>query len=393
MGLLQNLLALLRETRLVAALLLCGVLAVVSVVCYFLVIRPRWGTTEWMQRLDRQKTTYFPAPRLFGPDSLWLIVSMIVSALLRFVYVFFWLRLHLRPDVIGILSNGLNFVLLRMGLAAGLAAGVYLLLRCMFHSNLPAACLASLSGLLVSDSSDTLMLLTLSLLCLYLWLCVDERNPLLPGALWLPVSGLLLAWASLTCLQCIWLLPFYLIAYAYKQIQRFYRGDPLNRLRKLIVSLILTLLCSLLCLLLLLVFYVLLSGRFEGDLLANLGSPVFYRSILSLTKEKIVQLFARQCSFRSSILAKDSLLFVISLFSVVPLLHGLFVRKEMRCAWLLCLAACFALPWLLCGVYLMNLPLLLLLAYSWDTYLWRDRGFLAPVCSVLLAGSYILLLI
>ena len=393
MGFLQTLLGLLRETRLVAALLLCGALAVLSVVFYFIVVRPRRGTTEWMQRLNRQKPTYFPFPRLHGPDSLWLIVSMILSALLRFVYVFLWLRLHLRPAPLDILYDGLNFVLLRMGLAAALAAGIYLLLRCIFASELPVVCIASLSGLFISDASDTLILLVFSLLCLYLWMCIDERRPLLPGALWLPVSGILYAWACLTCLQCLLLLPFYLLCYVGKQMLRFYAGDPLCRLRKLIFSLIITLLCVVLGAILLFVFYVLLSNRYAGDPLDNLLAPAFYRNMLPLAAEKLSQLFVRQNSFRASILAKDSLLFVFGLLSAIPLFHGLIVRKEMRCAWILTLAACFTLPWFVCGVYLMNLPMLLLLAYSWDTHRQRGRGYLSLVYALVLAASYTLLLI
>ena len=393
MGLLQTLLSLLRETRLVAALLLCSILAVLSVIFYFLALRPRRGTTEWMQRLTQSKATFFPAPVLCDVDAIWLPVSMVLSALLRFAYIFLWLRMHLRANPAAILSSASGFIFLRVGLAAALSAGVYLLLRCMFRGGMSAICIASLSGLLISDSSDTLILLVFSLLALYLWMCTDEQSPLLPGAVWLLVSGILFAWASLTCLQSLWLVPFYFAAYVCKQVLRFYRGDPIKRLKRLILSLCFTALGLMVGLVVLFLFYVLLSGRYSGDFLENVRSLSFYKSILPLIKEKVRLLLTREMSFRSSILAKDALLFIFGSLAVIPLLHGLFVLKEFRCAWLLCLADVFALPWLLCGIYLMNLPMLLLLSYGWDCYCRRERSFFLPIYSLLLAGSYIVLLI
>lgn len=392
MGLKETLQGLLREPVLVALMVLCFVLAVLSVVFYFRALRPRRGTTEWMKRLERPKLSVFPAPSLHWSDFAWALVSVMLSVLLRFVYLFFWLLLHLRPNVFGILASASSFILLRLGLAAGLAVGIYLLLRCVFQKPLPAVCLAGMSGLFVSDSSDTLMLLVFSLLCLYLWMCVDDNKPLLPGAFWLLASGLIYCWALLTCWQAAWLAPFYLAAYVGKQFLRFYRGDPAHRGRKLVFSLILTVLSLILCLLFLSLVYVLLSARYEGDLLQNLRTLSFYRSLLPVVKEKVLALFSREMSFRESILAKDSLLFAFGAMSVIPLCHGLFRKKDLRCLWILILAAVFALPWLICGVYLMNLPMLLLLGYSWSVYCERRRAIFPLVYALLLSGSYIVLL-
>lgn len=393
MGLLQTLLGLLRETRLVAALLICGILAVLSVTVYFRILRPRRGTTEWMQRLERPKATFFPAPELCIADALWAVLSMAVAAVLHFVFLFLWLRLHLRPNPVAILAAAVKFILIRMALAALLAAGIYLLLRCMFRGGMSAICPAALSGLLVINYADTLILLVFSLLCLYLWLSTENGKPLFPWACWLLASGLLYGWTALTCPQTLWLLPFYLAVYVCKQALRFHCGDPLRRMKRLIVSLAVTLVAVALGILLLFLFYALLSKRYGGEFTENVRSLAFYKNILPLIREKASELFVREITFRQSILAKDSLLFVFGGLSAIPLLYGLFARRELRCAWLLCLAACFALPWLLCGVYLMNLPMLLLLGYAWDTYCYRERSFILPIYSVALAGAYIALMI
>lgn len=392
MGLKETLQGVLREPLLVALLALCFTLAVLSVVFYFRALRPRRGTTEWMKRLERPKLSVFPVPSLHWSDFAWFLVSVTLSALLRFVFLFFRLKLHLRPNVFGILSSGATFFLLQLALAAGLAAGIYLLLRCIFQKPLSAVCLAGMSGLLINRSSGTLMLLTFSLLCLYLWMSVDDNKPLLPGAFWLLTSGLLYCWALLTCWQAAWLTPFYLAAYVGKQILRFYRGDPAHRVRKLILSLFLTALALILSVLLVSIVYVLLSGRYEGDLLQNLRTLAFYRGLLPIGKEKVGELFSRKMSFRESILVKDGLLFAFGALSLIPLCHGLFCKKDLRCLWLLVLAAVFTLPLLICGVYLMNLPMLLLLGYAWSVYCERRRGIFPVIYTLMLTGSYIVLL-
>ena len=393
MGLLQTAFGLLRETRLVAALLICGVLAALSVIFYFRILRPRRGTTEWMQRLERSKATLFPAPKLCIGDTLWAAMSVVMAAVFQAVFLFFWLRLHLHPNPAAIVIASVKFFLLRMGLSAALALGIYLLLRCMFQGDMSAICPAALSGLLIANYVDTVILLVFSLLCLYLWMSTENSNPLFPWGLWLLASGALFGWASLTCPQVLWLLLFYLAAYVCKQVLRFLYGDPLRRGNQLIVSVAVTFAACIVGVTVLFLFTALLSHRYEGDFLENIRSPEFYKNILPLVKEKITQLFTREIGFRESILAKDSLIFIFGGLSAIPLLYGLFVRKELRCVWLLCLAVCFALPWLLCGIYLMNLPMLLLLGYAWDTYCRRERSFILPVYAVVLAGAYIALII
>lgn len=377
MGIRSSAKEVLQEPLLLAMFFLSFALAVLCVVCYFRCLRPRRGTTEWMKRVDAPKFAPIRAEGLHWSDCAWVLLSGVCAVLLRFVYLFFWLRLHQRPNLFEVLISAGGFFLQRLSLAAGLAVGLYLLIRLLFGKPLPALCAAALSGLTVSLYCDTLLLLTFSLLFLYLWMSREEHKPLFPGALWLGASGFLYALALLTCWQLAWLAPFYLGAYAVKQILRFRKGDPAYRSSRLVLSLFLTLLCLLLGGFALYMAYALLSGRAEEGLLVGLRSFEFYGSFLTVLGEKLKKLLAIEPHLLGSVRTWDAYLFLAGMLGMIPLCHGAFRLRDSRCLWILCLLPPFLCLWLLWGSYLLAVPLLLVLGYEWSAYSRRERGGLA----------------
>ncbi len=389
MGIKPSAMEILQEPLLVAMVLLCFAVAVLCAVLYFRCLRPRRGTTEWMMRVDRPKAALLKTEALHWSDAVWLLVGAVCAVLLRFFYLFFWLRLHQRPNLFEVLISAGEFFLLRLTLAAGLAVGLYLLIRLLFGKSLPALCAAALSGLTMDLYVDTLLLLSFSFLCLYLWMSGADEKPLFPRALWLGASGVLYAAALLSCWQTAWLAPFYLGCYAAKQIRRLRRGDPEQRIGRLILSLFLTALCLLLGGFGLYIAYASLSGRAEGGLLASLRSLEFYGSFLPILEQKLHELVALERDFIGSIRMRDVYLFLAGGVALVPLCHGAFRLRQRRCLWLLCLLPVFLCQWLLCGNYLLPLPLLLVLGYSWSVLCRRERGGWVLLHAGVIGGLYI----
>ena len=54
-----------------------GVIACLSVPAYFVALRPRRGTTEWMRRLDQPHFAPLQAQGLRWADALWAVLAAV----------------------------------------------------------------------------------------------------------------------------------------------------------------------------------------------------------------------------------------------------------------------------------------------------------------------------
>ena len=389
MSLLIILKRLLAEPLLAVSLVLFFLCSVLFSLLYFRVQRPRRGTMEWMQRVD---APHFAAPklqRLQWSDVAWLVLSVACASLLRFFYLFIYLRLHTRSNTLAILVEASGFFLSRLLMGGFLAGGIYLLVRLLFHRTMPALCTAALSGLLLNENLDSTLFLCLSLLFLYLWMVSSHEAPLALTGLWFVLSGGFYAVALLSCWPLAWLAPFYTAVYTVTQILRYRSRDPLQRGRKLLISLLLTALCLLLGVGILWLAYCLRSERFGvTSPLALLSSPEFYRSFFSAARHQLSELFVRSSGYFAGLFFEDSFLFIAGSLSLIPLLHGVFCLKDSRCLWLLGLLPCVGVLWLLCGIYLFPLPLLLVLGYQWSVNSEKNKHVLTLLSAASLAVFY-----
>ena len=77
MGLLRFLKTIATDPLLLCLLLICAVFSAISVLQYFRAIRPRRGTTEWMQKVDVRS---FGPLRLYKPaaaDVIWAFLTVL----------------------------------------------------------------------------------------------------------------------------------------------------------------------------------------------------------------------------------------------------------------------------------------------------------------------------
>lgn len=353
-------------------LILCAVLMCLSVPAYFHALRPRRGTTEWIRRLDAPQFSPLQVQRLHWSDALWASFAVLSAAVLRFLYYFFYLKLHHRSNASELLSASMRYILVRVLPCAVLALAVYLLVRTVFGKPLPALLCAVLAGFTQNTASASTALLVISLLCLYVWMSAPYDAPLFFRAFWLVGAGLAYALAALFCLSAVWLLPFYLGAYVLTQVLRWRGGNPEKRGKKLLLSLLLTLLALLFGTLLLWLLYCLVSGRMAGSPAALLRSFRFYRELLPTISEKLIKLTSGNAAVLDT-LKDNAFVYLAGLTSLLPLAHGAFRLRDGRCLFLLCLLPSCLCAWLLGGTSLLSLPLLLSLGRLWSVCTERNH--------------------
>lgn len=370
-----------------------GVIACLSVPAYFVALRPRRGTTEWMRRLDQPHFAPLQAQGLRWADALWAVLAAVCAAALRFLCYFFTLKLYSRVGTVSLLSAAAPYIVRQLVPCLVLAGALYLLLRTMLGGKaLPAMLCAVLGGCTQYKNTAAIALLVCSLLCLYVWMSAPYDAPLFFHGFWLAGAGVTYAGALLLCWRTAWLAPFYLGAYVLTQVLRFRGGDKARRGKKLAASLLWTLLALLLGALLLWLVYCLLTQRAESPVQA-LRSFRFYRELPAAFAERIASLFHRG-ALHKSVLLSDAVVTLLGGAALLPLLHGAVRLRDGRCVFVLCLLPCLLCAWLISGAYLLQLPLLLALGRLWQIYAEREHSAYA-VCffcaAVLCFGAELLL--
>ena len=348
------------------ALVLC-----LSVPAYFCVLRPRIGTTEWIRRLDARHFTSLQRVPYSMADLIWAPLTALCAACLRFVYLFFCLQLHRKPNAMELLARYVGRFLPQLAACAVAALAVYLLVRSLFGKASAAVCCGLLLGLTLNSNCYAAAFLSLSLLCLWYWMSAPYDAPLFFGGLWLAAAIVLYAGALLCSFTYLWLAPFYIGVYVAVQILRFRGGDPETRTNKLVLSVLLVVLLLFFGLIAVwLVYRVVLRG--DGDPVALLRSLSFYRGLFPAIAERMSRLFVPGAAWQH-LYVGDAFLFIAGVLSLIPLLHGVIRFRDSRCLLLLLLLPCFFALWLCTGTYIMALPLALCLGWVWSVYARRGR--------------------
>ena len=385
MELLRTLKAVLTDPPLACLLLICAVLAALTVLQYFRVIRPRRGTTEWMGKVDTKTFQPLRLTKLDAADGIWAILVALCAACLRFCYLFFGLQMHRRPNAISILASAQNMFLQRIVLCALFALGIYFAVRLLFGRPLPAICAAVVGAMLQNRNNDTAALLALSLLFFLCWMSCSYTGGVFRG-IWLILSLAAYALCLLSCWECVWLSPFYVVGYFVILVLRFRGGAPKKRVGKLILSLLTMLLTVPVACVMLWIAYAHLSGRAEGGILTAMRTFAFYKQMLPVAKEKLYSLLSHRVGLLSYLLIYECFLLFLGGSACIPLLHSLFSQKDSNALLLLILLVAYLFLWVISGVYLLGIPLLLLVGKLWSIFCQREScGFTVLSSCLLLA--------
>lgn len=365
------------------ALVLAAAVACFGIPAYFISLRPKKGTTEWMTRIDPPHFSALPAARLRPMDAVWALLAAFSAAALQFslriaaLFLYHRAKSELFPVVC-------RYLTVQLALTAAFAVAVYLLLRVLFSGPKAAILLAVTGALLQGTSIGTSTAVVLSLLFLYCWLSAPADAPLLPSGLWLVLSGGCFAAAVLLRWACVWLLPIYICSYVAGRVCRWRRGDPENRVGRLIASVVSVFVLTAVGGLLMIGIGALRNGRFN---LVELFSAGAVEKMLPLLETRM-RLLVRPLHFRASVRVTDALLFLTGCAAWVCVLHGAWKLRDTRCLWLLLLPLPFAAAWLVGGVYLLSIPMLAAVGWQWKTYILRDRTFCAGLSMAVLLVCY-----
>lgn len=348
-------------------LLIFAAFSATLVVAYFVSLRPRKGTTEWMKRLDRPKFAPLQKIPLRWCDLAWALLSAFCAAFLRLVAL---AVTYLRIGRIGLLIKHLDSLLFYTFLPNFiLGACLYLLLRTLFGKPFPAICAAILTGLVQVGGIWCAAVLTASLLLLWLWSASDADAPLFPKMLLFLFSVAAFLVATVRYPAVGWLAPIYLFAYIYVQIFRWRKGQKHPKGVTLAVSLLLVFFMTLAAAAGLWVLYCRMHGQ--------MGSVFDLRLMVETLPQKLsdrLSLLVRLPNPLLSIYRADAFVSLLALASCVPLLHGIFKRRDSRCLAVLVCVICFAAMWILGGTFCAVPMLLPLVGWSWNTLSERENS-------------------
>lgn len=369
----MNLAAMLKTTSGQVTLLSIGVFAILAVLIipsYFIAIRPRRGTIEWMQRIDPPKFAALRVRKLEWVDLIWMLLSGFGAGFLRLLACMLqfmrrgWMEAFVR-NINTLLSHQLLPCMI-------LGVLLYLLLRSMTERPMPAVCGAVLGGLVQQGNHTSAMLVVLSLICLWRFAAADADMPLLLHSLWMLLSALFYGIAILRFWSLIWLAPIYVAAYLYAQVYRWRYTSLPNRGMALSISLLLVFFMAVGAILCAWVYYC----RRYGMLSQVLDLQQFWTLVSAKISRRISHLIVISHPLRS-FCVEDSILLLLGMASIPPIVHSGFSRLDARCFALLALLPCFLAVWLLGSMYLL-MPLMAM-AWAWvcDTLLEREYPSLA----------------
>ncbi|MBQ3356997.1 MAG: hypothetical protein IJG45_07805 [Oscillospiraceae bacterium] len=349
-----------------------AVLMALMIPAYFFAYRPKVNSTEWIGRLDRRSFKPLTASALTPADIIWTLIAMLCAA-------FLWIAYFIRR-VASIL------LLLKMAIPIAVTAlSVFLILRLMGGKPLPAILAAVIGGVSLFGQARGIAAFTLSLLFLYLWVCVPYDAPLFFHALWLAFSAAAYGVALLFHFPLIWAAPFYAGAYVTVQVLRFRHGTPGARGKKLAASIVLLLL--LLAFGTIAVWLVYCVRHQKASPIDLLRSFSFYRRLFPALISRFSTLMRRPSYWRTLVFS-DSFCFIAGVMAMVPLLHGLIKQRDTRCLFLLLLLPCLLLAWYFSACYALIPVFALIIGWCWCQYAQRGR----PLYAVGFAATYILFL-
>ena len=358
-------------------------ISVLMIPAYFIALRPRRGTTEWMKRLDKPEFAPLTGAPLSWLDGLWVVLAGVSAGAMQLLnVVFLYIHLNLMEMLPNVLSS---LALYRLLPGAILGAVLYLLLRSMNGRVLPALLGAVLGGLVQFDDIWFTAVITLSLMLLWFWAAAPADRPMFPGGLLFLGSLACYGLAVYFNWAVFWLAPVYLAAYLYVVIRRWKYGPRKNRGISLTVSILLLLLTAVAAAIASWVLYCLLHDM--GSRILDL--PWFFERMSEKFTIRMQNLVQNQ-NVLGRVFVSDIYPAVLGITALVPVFHGIFKRRDSRCIVLAALLLPFTAVWLLGGTYLMVPFFILLAGWVWNVLAEREHSWLAGGFAAVTAVFFLL---
>ena len=342
---------------------LFAALCLIAVLAYFHVMKPKAGTIEWIRLFGRKRAEPFSFCPLHRGDVLPFLLSFGVAWFL----CGFRLIAHAKMGLLDPSGRDMvRTIFFGSCVTLVLAAVIYCFFRLFYGSKTVAALVTGLSSALCSHETYALILIFLSWICLYLWICYSNREFRRIYALLVLLSGLFYGIALMACWASFYLLPIYIAGYWVGKRCQWHRGDLEKRKGRLLLSLLMLVILLLVGTLFLWLLYYVFTSENTAFWTAALSGDT-YHTILSTLLEKLTDITVpRSEGIRP--MQTDLFTPILFVFSLIPTAHGAFVRRNNYARAALFCSVPFLAAWLIAGVDLM-------LAGSMPVIGWMLKGF------------------
>lgn len=349
---------------------------------YFRVQRPKRGTIEWISFYEKKQFEPFTYEPFSKRDILPSLLAFFTALLIcsgRFV-------LHYKLGFFSDLGKNTEELLLSgAGMVCLMSFAFYSFFRVFFSSRSVACLVTCLSCALYSrELFEENILLLVSWLFLYLWVCCNHRDYRWYHEIYLFLSGVFYAITLTICWPTFFLFPIYLGGFVVGKVVQRHPGETARKKGSFFTSLLAVVIIGAIGVLSMwLVYY---AYRNENmNLLKTALSGEAYHSFIPTFIERLADLTVPETG-TGPIVRQDIFRPILFITSLIPTIYsGIFRRKSHAMAAVFC-AVWFLCTWIIKGVDLMCPASMLSIGWMFKGF--RERGY--TYYGVCISGAVIL---
>jgi len=336
---------------------------------YFRVQRPKRGTIEWISFYEKKQFTpftYDPLNKMDILPALFTCTLALIVCSIRFV-------LHYKLGFMPALGKPTGELLIAgAGMTLLLCSAFYIFFRIFFSSRSTACLVTGLSCALYSKELFTEnILLLLSWLFLYMWICCNNRDYKWYYPLYLLLSGVFYAITLTICWPTFYLMPIYLSGFIIGKTVQRHPGDAIKKRGGFFISLLLVLITGIIGVLGMWLVYYAYRNENINLLQATLSGEAFH-SFFPTFAERFVDL-VRPETRGVPVVRQDIFRPILFITSLIPTIYSGFFRRKSHAV-----AAVFCAVWFLCIWIMKGVDLMCpgsMLSIGWMFKGFRDRGY------------------
>ncbi len=336
---------------------------------YFRVQRPKRGTIEWISLYEKKQFepfTYEPFNKTDILPAIFTFIMALVICSIRFI-------LHYKLGLMPALGKSTGELLLSgAGMTLLLCVAFYTFFRIFFGSRSTACLVTSLSCALFSKElfAENILLL-LSWLFLYLWVCCNNRDYKWYYSIYLLLSGVFYCITLTICWPTFYLLPIYIVSFIIGKTVQRHPGDAVKKKGGFFTSLLIVLITGVIGVLAMWLVYYAYKNE-NMNLLKTALSGEAYHSFIPTFVERLADLAVPNTGGQP-VVRQDIFRPILFITSLIPTIYSGFFRRKSHAV-----VAVFCAVWFLCIWIVKGIDLICpcsMLSIGWMFKGFRDRGY------------------
>lgn len=354
---------------------------------YFYVQKPKKGTLEWIRFHGSGRYERFIYEPLVFKDVIFVALTFLVTVILcgaRFL-----IHSHL-GFVSPIYLSTWQILLSGAVMTFSLSVSFYIFFRLFYTSRFVAFLVTCLSCALFSREIYSVILLLISWIFLYIWICNNYRTYKRIHRLYLLLAIVFYCFTLMSCWAAFYLFPIYLCGYIMGKVLQWHRGDQERKKGKMVFSLFLFLITASVVVLVMWLLYYGYNNE-HVSLFTTVVSGDAYYSIIPTFLEKLADITpvnSANGSMTKEILRQDLFRPVLFLTSLIPTIYYGLIKKKTQALTAFICAILFLAAWIFAHVDIMCPGAMLSIGWMFKGF--RDRGYkrYAVMISLAVIGFY-----